>query len=194
MSAIHRTAKYDIRGVEKRTYDELVSLRLTTAEASSVPRHPVVAVLHDIRSLYNVGSIFRTADAMFIEGLVLTGYTPAPPRAEIAKTALGAELVVPFEVITDIRAAIATLRERGYRCYAAEIAHGAVAPDAISPRNEPIAVIFGNELVGLPDEILALCDGAIEIPMFGTKHSLNVAVAAGIILHALVDTYRKATS
>jgi tRNA G18 (ribose-2'-O)-methylase SpoU len=179
--------------VEKRTFDELVTLRLSAAEAATVPRHPVVAVLHNVRSLYNVGSIFRTADAMHLQGLFLTGYTPAPPRSEIAKTALGADRVVPFTVEPDVVRAIAELKASGIRVYAAELAHGALGPSDVDLADGPVAVVFGNELTGLPNDVLALCDGAIEIPMYGTKHSLNVAVAAGIILHSLVERQRKNT-
>lgn len=177
--------------MEKLSHNELVERRLTAVEAATVPRHPVVAVLNDIRSLYNVGSIFRTADAFGIERLVLCGYTPAPPRSEIAKTALGADSVVPFSVYASAVDAIQDLRAAGYHVFAAEIAHGSLQPEALGPQHYPLALVFGNELSGVSNELLACCEGAIEIPMFGTKHSLNVAVAAGVLLSTAVFRFRE---
>ncbi|HLP27800.1 MAG TPA: TrmH family RNA methyltransferase [Candidatus Didemnitutus sp.] len=177
--------------MQKLTYEQLTQVRLTPEEASTAVRHPIVAVLLDIRSLYNVGSIFRTADAFGIERLVLCGYTPAPPRPEIAKTALGADSVVPYSVNSSAHNAISDLKASGYHVYAAEIAHGSIQPKDIQHQHFPLAVVFGNELSGVPDSVLAVCDGAIEIPMYGTKHSLNVAVAVGVLLSSAVNRYRE---
>lgn len=194
MSADHRSPKYDIRDVQKLTYEQLTEVRLTPEEASAAVKHPIVAVLLDVRSLYNVGSIFRTADAFGIERLVLCGFTPAPPRPEIAKTALGADSVVPFTVTQSVLEAIDHLKSSGYHVFAAEIAHGSLKPYDLEPEHYPLALIFGNELTGVPDDVLSVCDGAVEIPMYGTKHSLNVAVAVGVLLSSAVDRYRETQS
>lgn len=180
--------------MQKLTYEQLTEVRLTPEEASAAARHPIVAVLLDVRSLYNVGSIFRTADAFGIERLILCGYTPAPPRPEISKTALGADAVVPFAVFKSALEAIDHLKSAGYRVFAAEIAHGSIRPEDLGPEHFPMALVFGNELTGVPDEVLAHCHGAIEIPMYGTKHSLNVAVAAGVLLSSAVNRYRETLS
>ncbi|MBC8125394.1 MAG: TrmH family RNA methyltransferase [Candidatus Kapabacteria bacterium] len=177
--------------MQKLSYDQLVAVRLTSNEATTALKHPVVAVLHDIRSLYNVGSIFRSADAFGIERLVLCGYTPKPPRIEIAKTALGADLVVPYSECESAYDAMRDLRDAGYHVFAAEVAHGSMLPQDLGPHHFPLAIVFGNELTGVPDDLIALCEGALEIPMFGTKHSLNVAVAAGVLLSTAVNRYRE---
>jgi len=180
--------------VQKLSHQELLSARLTADEASHAPRHPIVAVLHDIRSLYNVGSMFRTADAFAIERLYLCGYTPAPPRPEIAKTALGADSVVPFTVCRSAIEAISNLKQQGFHVFAAEIAHSSRDPRTLTATDFPLAIVFGNELTGVSDELLAVCDDSLEIPMYGTKHSLNVAVAAGIVLSTAVNRYRDNTT
>ncbi len=177
--------------MQKLSYDQLVATRLTSEQATTARKHPVVAVLHDIRSLYNVGSIFRTADAFGIERLILCGFTPSPPRTEISKTALGADLVVSHLVCDSVYDAVKDLRNAGYHVFAAEVAHGSMLPQNLGPQHFPLAVVFGNELTGVPDDLLALCEGALEIPMFGTKHSLNVAVAAGVLLSTAVNRYRE---
>ncbi|MBK9183043.1 MAG: TrmH family RNA methyltransferase [Ignavibacteria bacterium] len=183
-----------MRDVQKLTYEQLTEVRLTPEEASAATRHPIVAVLLDVRSLYNVGSIFRTADAFGIERLLLCGFTPAPPRPEISKTALGADSVVPFTVYKNVLDAIDQLKSTGYKVYAAEIAHGSLKPEDLGSEHFPLALVFGNELTGVPDEVLAVCHGAVEIPMYGTKHSLNVAVAAGVLLSSAVHRYRETQS
>jgi len=179
--------------VRKLTYEQILSQRLREEEALAAQRHPIVGVLEDIRSLYNVGSCFRTADAMLLERLVLTGYTPLPPRKEISKTALGADRSVPWQGVADPTAAVLRLREEGYAVYALELAEGALSLDRLQllPEGErPIALVVGNEISGVRTETLALCDGAISIPMFGVKHSLNVAVAFGIAAWELVRRRR----
>lgn len=186
--------KYDIRDVNKLTYEELLAQRLTPADASRVPRHPVVVLLDDVRSLYNVGSIFRTSDAFHIECVVTCGFTPAPPRPEISKTALGADAVVPTQAFTTASEAIGSYRAAGYTIMAAEIGHGSRQPDQLDVSDFPMVIVFGNELTGISPNVLSQCDGMLEIPMFGTKHSLNVAVATGIILSDVVLRYRSLKS
>ena len=173
----------NIRGsteLRKLEYEEILANRLTEEAALGVQRYPIVGVLEDIRSLYNVGSCFRTADALLLERLVLTGYTPHPPRKEISKTALGAERSVPWEGTSDRASAITSLREEGYTVWGLELAEGATSLDKLEVIPDRIALIIGNEIGGISPETLALCDGAVSIPMYGVKHSLNVAVAFGI--------------
>jgi len=166
--------------MQRLPHDELLARRLTVEEALAVERHPIIAVLENVRSLYNVGSCFRTADAMLLERLVLTGYTPHPPRPEIDKTALGATSTVPWAYERDTVAAIEGLRSEGYTIVAVEIAEGALPLDADVLPATPVALVFGNELGGVSEGVLALCDSAVAIPMYGVKHSLNIAVAFGI--------------
>lgn len=181
--------------MHKLTYEEILETRLTEEDALQVGRHPVIGVLEDIRSLYNVGSCFRTADAMLLERLVLTGYTPFPPRKEISKTALGAERFVPWQRIPDPSEAVAALREEGYALYALELTDRAVGIDhleQLDPFPERLAFIAGNEISGVRAETLAGCDGSLSIPMSGVKHSLNVAVAFGIAAWELVKAQSRA--
>ncbi len=172
--------------MRKLIHAEIQQQRLTEAEAHAAARHPVIGILEDIRSLYNVGSCFRTADAMLLERLILSGYTPAPPRKEIAKTALGATETVPWEYVAQAPDAVRALRQAGCRVYALEITDGGSTLGAFRPPAFPVAFVAGNEITGVSAATLAECDGAIEIPMFGAKHSLNVAVAFGIAAWELV--------
>lgn len=141
-------------------------------------------IAHDIRSLHNVGAIFRSAAAFGIEKLFLTGYTPVPPRKEIAKVALGAERLIPWET-GDIAAIIESCKKAGYTVLALE-----QTPDAqnlADVRQEKIALILGNEVTGIDLAVLALCDGSTVIPMH-KKRSLNVSVAAGVAMYALTKS------
>ena len=185
--------KYDIRSVRKRTYEELLTLRLTEEEANSVDRFPVSMILEDIRSLYNVGSIFRSADSFRVQELILTGFTPAPPRKEISKTALGADATVPHQQFTgreerwmDSVAAVKHMKERGWTVLALEITTDSRPLSELQPADYPLCIVAGNELNGISEQALAECDGALEIPMHGVKHSLNVAVASGIAMYEAV--------
>lgn len=148
---------------------------------------PVIAVLENVRSAYNVGSLFRTADAFLLEAVYLTGYTAVPPHKEIKKTALGAEETVRFKYFPDAAPAIAELKEQGYTVLAAEqVVNSLELQDAYFNKEEKLAIIFGNEVNGVEPATIALCDGCIEIPQFGTKHSLNIATAAGVVLWEIV--------
>ncbi len=132
--------------------------------------------------MHNVGSVFRTCDALGLTALYLIGYTPTPPHRDIQKTALGATETVTWKHFPEISDALADLRQNGYRILAAEQAHGATLLDAFQPvRGEKLAIVFGNEVEGVSDEVLTAADGCIEIPQFGEKHSFNISVAAGII-------------
>jgi tRNA G18 (ribose-2'-O)-methylase SpoU len=167
--------------MRKLRYEEIQQARLTEQQASvSERRLPVIAILEDIRSLYNVGSIFRTSDGAHIEAIYTVGYTPHPPRKEIEKTALGATKTVPHQHFETIQQAFSSVKKKEYKIAALEIAEH-------SRRDFPLAIIVGNEITGVSPEAMALCDFALEIPMLGTKHSLNVAVAYGIGVFACVQ-------
>jgi 23S rRNA (guanosine2251-2'-O)-methyltransferase len=150
---------------------------------------PIITVLENVRSAYNVGSVFRTADAFLIEAVYSCGYTAYPPHKEIKKTALGADETVSWKHFKNISEAIDDIRKLGYKIYAAEQAIDSYKLQAISYEpDEKIAVIFGNEVTGVEQPTIEQCDGCIEIPQLGMKHSLNISVAAGIVLWELVRT------
>ncbi|MFN4081566.1 MAG: RNA methyltransferase [Saprospiraceae bacterium] len=147
------------------------------------PKLPVALVLDNIRSALNVGSIFRSADALGAARLVLCGITACPPHREILKTALGSTASVNWMYCETTEDALRRLKANGYRLWAAEQTDASTPLHHWRPHaNTPCAIVLGNEVSGVSDEALALCDGALEIPQFGAKHSLNVAVAAGVIL------------
>jgi 23S rRNA (guanosine2251-2'-O)-methyltransferase len=149
---------------------------------------PVTVVLDNVRSMHNVGSIFRTADAFLIEKIWLCGYTPQPPHRDINKTALGATETVAWEYASDTISLIRLLKEKGDYITAVEQAEGSTNLSSFFlPDNQSLVVVFGNEVDGVQDEVLELCDAAIEIPQMGMKHSLNVSVAAGIVLFRLAE-------
>lgn len=177
--------------MRKLLHAELLTQRLREDEALQVARHPVSLLLYNIRSLYNVGSIFRTSDSALLRELILCGYTPHPPRKEIEKTALGAVDTVPWRYYADTTEAIAALRAEGYRILALELTDVRRNYDELTPADYPLCLVLGNEITGVDDEILDLCDGAIQIPMYGVKHSLNVGVAAGIAVFEAVRTWKR---
>lgn len=149
---------------------------------------PIVVVLDNIRSMHNVGSVFRTADAFLLEGIYLCGYTPRPPHRDINKTALGATDTVTWKYFPTTTEAILLLKYEGYHVYAVEQAENSILlPNAGSIRCEKIAVVFGNEVDGVGEDALKLCEASLEIPQLGMKHSLNISVAAGIVLWELVS-------
>lgn len=157
--------------------------RLTAEEYVGVEKLPIVAVLDNVRSANNVGSFFRTADAFGIERIILCGITATPPSKEIHKTALSAELVVPWCYFKTTIEAIEALRTDGFVIVAVEQVHGSVSlADFEALGGRKYALIFGNEVDGVAQEVVAECDIAIEIPQRGTKHSLNVAVSGGVVL------------
>jgi len=144
-------------------------------------------VLDNIRSMHNVGSVFRNADAFLLRGIYLCVYTPQPPHRDIHKTALGATETVEWKYFPAASEAVRSLKESGMRVYAVEQTEGSVAlQEFCSGHTGPVAVVFGNEVSGVSTETLALCDGSIEIPQWGMKHSLNISIAAGIVLWELV--------
>ncbi|NQV49202.1 MAG: RNA methyltransferase [Candidatus Marinimicrobia bacterium] len=145
---------------------------------------PVVALLDNIRSMFNVGSIFRTADAAWLEELIICGYTASPPRKEIAKTALGAEYSVPWRTIPNGVDALKALKLRGYKAIALEQTTRSQSFTSIS-YDFPLVFVVGNEGVGIQDDLVQECDFAVELPQNGMKSSMNVAVAFGIMLYEL---------
>ena len=162
--------------------------RKTVEEFKQAEKNKIIVLLDNIRSAYNVGSIFRTADAFLIEAIFICGYTPHPTHRSVHKTALGAAETVDWLQFDKIEDAINQLKENNYKVYAIEQAEQSIKLDAFqSSSNKKIAVIFGNEVVGVQNEAMQICDGCIEIPQHGMKHSLNVSVAAGIVLWKLVN-------
>ena len=163
--------------------------RKSVEEFKQSDKTPVIIVLENIRSAYNVGSVFRTSDAFLVEAIYIIGYSAKPPHKEIKKTALGAEETVEWQYFKSSAEAIDELRAKGFNIYAAEQTEGSYKLNAISiESDEKIAVIFGNEVTGVEQSTIHLCDGCIEIPQLGMKHSLNIATAAGVVLWELVRT------
>jgi tRNA G18 (ribose-2'-O)-methylase SpoU len=165
--------------------------RPSPEQVAALPKIPVAVVLDNVRSLNNVGSLFRTCDAFAAERLVLCGITGTPPDREIHKTALGAELTVPWEHFPKTEQAVAGLREAGYTVVAVEQVEGAATLEGFVPdRAKKYALVFGNEVEGVSQNVVDMCDGAIEIPQAGAKHSLNVAVSGGVALWHFFCAFR----
>jgi tRNA G18 (ribose-2'-O)-methylase SpoU len=162
--------------------------RKSVEEFKNAGKVPVIVVLENIRSMHNVGSVFRTADAFLLEGIYICGYTAYPPHKEIRKTALGADETVYWKGFKQAKEAIEELRQAGYGIYSVEQAKGSTLLHRWKREEEKVAVIFGNEVTGVEQSTIELCDGCIEIPQLGMKHSLNIAVAAGVVLWELVRT------
>lgn len=161
--------------------------RLDTETYKERKKIPLVLVLDNVRSMNNVGSIFRTADAFRIEKILLCGITAVPPHPMIHKTALGAEESVAWEYVSSISEKVQTLKEEGYEIWALELATESLSPEkcTLCP-NQKVALVIGNEVHGVSDEIIALASRCIEIPQYGTKHSLNVSVSTGIALYTII--------
>ncbi|HEV3222400.1 MAG TPA: RNA methyltransferase [Puia sp.] len=176
--------------MRKLLMDELP--RKNKAEFQQADKLPVVLLLENIRSMHNVGSVFRTADAFLVEAIYLCGYTPRPPHRDIHKTALGATETVEWKYFDHAPVAVKFLKKEGYRIVGVEQVAGSVnLLDFRLPVDEKVVLIFGNEVDGVSEEVLEYCDACIEIPQFGMKHSLNVSVAAGMVLWELVRSVVK---
>lgn len=159
--------------------------RLSVEEFKESDKLPLVVVLDDVRSMYNVGSVFRTGDAFRIEAVYLCGISATPPSTEIHKTALGAEDSVEWRYFPSAVEAVEHLHSEDYDVYAVEQAEGSTMLHEFSPAfNKRYAVVMGNEVKGVHQEVIDLCDGCLEIPQFGTKHSMNVSVTTGIIIYS----------
>lgn len=157
--------------------------RKSVDDFKKAEKTPIVVVLDNIRSMHNVGSVFRTADAFLIRGICLCGYTPQPPHRDIHKTALGATETVDWSYYSTTVEAVNALKEADYSVWAVEQVTGSVMLDKFKPVNDkPIALVFGNEVEGVTETVLPLVDGCIEIPQLGMKHSLNISVSTGIVV------------
>lgn len=157
--------------------------RKSVEDFKEAPKTPLVIVLDDIRSLHNIGSVFRTSDAFLIEKIYLSGITATPPNKEIHKTALGATDTVAWEYAKDVLAVIEKLKTENYRVYAIEQVENAIfLNDFQVEKDTKYALVFGNEVYGVSQKAIEICDGTIEIPQLGTKHSLNISVSAGIVV------------
>lgn len=165
--------------------------RPSPAELGGLPRHPLVVVLDRVRSAYNVGSIFRTADAARVAHVHVTGFTPTPDHRKVAKTALGAEDTVPWSHDADPAALLDRLRAAGYTLAALEQTSRPTPIGAVRPADFPLALVLGNEVDGVQQALIDRCDLALEIPQYGAKHSLNVSVAFGIAAFGLIERWRE---
>ncbi len=166
--------------------------RLSVEDFKNVEKNPFVFVLDDIRSLNNVGSVFRTADAFRTQKIYLCGLTGTPPHRDITKTALGADESVEWEHRSDVLALVQQLKSEGYKIAALEQAEGSVMLNDFEPLvSDRYAFVLGNEVFGVSDSLIEQCDVCLEIPQFGTKHSLNVSVSAGIVAWDFVSKILK---
>ena len=165
--------------------------RLSVDEYQGIEKTSITVVLDNIRSCNNIGSVFRTSDALLIEKVILCGITATPPNKEIHKTALDAEKSVPWKYLEETETAVNQLKENGYQVFAVEqVENSIMLPDFKPEKTGKLALVFGNEVKGVQQSVVDLCHGAIEIPQFGTKHSFNISVSAGIVLWDLVSKMR----
>ena len=167
--------------------------RMNIEEFKEADKLPLVVVLDNVRSQHNVGAVFRTADAMRIERVVLCGICCCPPNQELHKTALGAEESVNWSYYQDTIEAVKALQEEGYTVYAVEQAHDSMTLEeaAEEVQRTKVAVVLGHEVFGVQQEVVDLCTQCIEIPQYGTKHSMSVSVTAGIVMYRLSEAMRK---
>ncbi len=177
--------------MKKLTHDEISLNRSTLDSLHRVNKLPVYVILNSIRSNYNVGSIFRTSDGAMIEKLYLCGYTPHPPKKEILKTALGSTESVNWEFVKDPKEVVLQLKEQGVKICALELTDKSLSYYNIDSNIFPLCLLIGNEITGVSQELIDLCDFSIEIPQYGIKQSLNVAVAYGIAVFELRKIYDK---
>ncbi len=174
--------------MKKLSMDELN--RKTTEQFKTAHKTPIVIVLDNVRSMNNVGSVFRTADAFLLQAIYLCGVTAKPPHREIQKTALGATESVEWKYFNTTIEAVNSLKNEGFKIYAVEQAEESIMLDKFTVAPGKIALIFGNEITGVEQTVINACDGCIEIPQYGTKHSLNLAVSVGIVVWEMVSKHR----
>ena len=182
------------RTMRKLTHDEIALHRISKEHIATTQRLPICALLDNIRSLYNVGSMFRTSDGAMINKLYLAGYTPKPPRKEIDKTALGSTETVPWEYFTKPGEAVRHLKNLGTKVCVLEHTTKSVSYTEVPGNMFPICLVVGNEISGISQEVIEAADLAVEIPMYGMKQSLNAAVAYGIALFELVRILKQQQS
>ena len=171
-------------------HDEIAGQRFSVDQLKNEDRSPIYVLLDNVRSLYNVGSIFRTSDGARIAKLILTGYTPHPPRAEIEKTALGATTTVPWEYVKSSRAAIEKLKANAIPIAVLEHTDQSVPYYSLTRSQFPLCLVIGNEITGVSKDIIEQADLAVDIPMYGMKQSLNAAIAYGIAVFEFVRIIR----
>lgn len=173
---------------EKRSTKQI--LRDNLSRKSPPGMQQLVLILHNVRSMYNVGATFRNADAFGIKKIVLSGITPTPPRPEISKTAIGAEQYVDWEHPSNLNEFITGLKDDGYICLGIEQTANSELLTEYQPEMEKkVCLVFGNEVTGLDEEVLPMLDHFLEIPQYGHKHSLNVSVTVGVVLYAFLQKY-----
>jgi len=177
--------------MKKLNHSEILKQRKSVTEMKQVNRHPFVVLLNNLRSMHNVGSVFRTSDSACIEKVYITGYTATPPREEIDKTALGATETVEWEYIKSATECVQRLKDQGY--FICGLEHTQTSENFYNFHlpDQKLCLILGNEVFGVDQELLDMCDAHIEIPMYGMKHSLNVSVAYGISIFELVKKHRE---
>ena len=157
--------------------------RKTIDEFRAAEKTPLVLVLDNVRSMHNVGSVFRTADGFLLQGIILCGYTPVPPHRDIQKTALGATETVHWQYYATTTEAVEALKAAGYKVMAIEQAEQSIMLDQFTPpKEQPLALVFGNEVSGVDAGVMKQVEGCIEIPQQGMKHSLNISVSTGIVV------------
>ncbi len=164
--------------------------RKSPEEVKQTEKLPVLVILDDVRSMHNVGSVFRTCDAFAVAGLYLCGYTPTPPHRDIHKTALGATETVAWKHFQQTTDAVTAAIAEGYTIYAVEQVHDSIPLNEFNRDGKKIALVFGNEVSGVNEDVLKMTDGCIEIPQWGAKHSLNISVSAGVVLWELVRSIK----
>jgi len=176
--------------MRKLDWDEIE--RPTPEAVQELPKHPVRLIVHNVRSIHNVGSIFRTSDAARIEHVHLTGYTGTPEHKDLHKTALGAQDAVSWSKHEEVRPLLSTLQDRGYSIALLEQTDASIRTDDVPPSTFPLCLVLGNEVHGVEDDVVDAADLALEIPQYGTKISMNVSVAYGIAVYDLIRTARSA--
>lgn len=176
--------------MRKRKNEELDRLNIEGFKSAS--KTPIILVLDNIRSLHNIGSVFRTADAFLLQEIVLCGITAKPPHKDIHKTALGATESVSWRYESDVLEVVKSLQNQDVEVLAVEQAEGAMSLECFSPKpNTTYALVFGNEVKGVAQEVVSQAQGVLEIPQFGTKHSLNISVSVGVVVWQLFQALRQ---
>jgi tRNA G18 (ribose-2'-O)-methylase SpoU len=169
--------------------------RLQVSEFKNIPKIPITIILDNIRSLMNVGSVFRTSDAFIVKEIILCGITATPPHREIQKTALGATESVEWRYVEDTLEVVKSLQSKNVNVYAIEQADESTMLDEFEFNfNQEVALVFGNEVKGVRQDVVEAANGCIEIPQFGTKHSLNISISAGIVIWEVFQQYQKSLS
>ena len=174
--------------MQKKTMDELE--RMSPIEFKQSEKLPIVVVLDEVRSMHNVGSVFRTSDGFLIESIYLCGLTPQPPHRDIQKTALGATETVAWKHVISTQQAIDELKQKGFTVIAIEQVHNSIPLHQFKiDKSKKYAIVFGHEVNGVQEEIINQCDFSIEIPQLGSKHSLNISVSAGMVIWEMAKWY-----